>query len=70
MKEYNSKIRTPLDTVLTTLYIIRERIPQEDDAVNALNQAIKTISRGFLYDGVDVDDDEEETPFSNTNTVK
>lgn len=63
MKEDKSQNRTPLETVLETLYSLSERIPRGDNALQDINKAIKIISRGFLYDDVDidgVDNDEEE----------
>jgi len=49
-------VQTPLETVMNILNSLIERIPQDDVALEDLNAAIKIITKGTLYDAIDVND--------------
>jgi hypothetical protein len=49
-------VQTPLETVMTTLNALIERIPKDDEALAEIKNVIEIITKGHLYDAVDVED--------------
>jgi hypothetical protein len=50
-------VKTPLETVMNTLHSLVERIPNHEVALlTEINTTIQIITKGTLYDAVDVND--------------